>query len=459
MFAIIFTIILLLITALSIKRNFFFPLFFSFILFLPDFYGLDIHNSLPILSFSRVSFFIMYCYVLYNYRNDIVPFIKSIKITPLFVAFFIYFSFRIVANIYYITTYRQSLKTIIFLILEDLGLLAVAFIIKFKKSDIIPILKFIVYGSGIMYVLGIIESFSLFKFGNYLFTVHRPLLNDYYLRLGLLRSVVTMGLPGVFGNMCVLVAPAILFLYHYASKKRYIFLAALNLFACIHSGTRSSLFFLIFVYACGFIIVIKDKRQRITYLKNVLIVAAASLSIITILCFSSDKLRYYYVTSGKAILNCVGFDFDLNAGAPKGVDGYGANLYGNVSRIDQFTGIYYAANKNLLFGLGSGAQTRREAYYFTLNKWYATSTYDVGYVQAFMDEGLIGFIGYISLFVALFIIAFSLKKRKTFSYPYVFLSIITYLVCMFGTANMPYYLWTIVFLAVAVYRNSEETVG
>ena len=67
----------------------------------------------------------------------------------------------------------------------------------------------------------------------------------------------------------------------------------------------------------------------------------------------SPNLRYFYVGSGKSVLNEFGFEFDIAKDAPAGVKDYGRNPNGTVSRTRQFTGMYYAFGINPLFGLGS----------------------------------------------------------------------------------------------------------
>ena len=453
MFAIVFSVILVIASIIFIKKKSFISLFFSLILFLPEYYGFSISASFPVISATRILFLIFYLYILFMYRSDLINSLKTLKPSLPIVFFAVYFVLRIATNLYYVTIYSQAKKTIISIFAEELLLLLTPFSIKLSKEKIVSLINAIVYGSCVMFVLGIFESLSFIRLSDYLYTVDRFMLNEHYIRLGLLRSTVTMGLPGFFGNLCVLTAPAIMFMYHHTLRKRYLFICALSVLACIHSGTRSALFFLIAVYCAGFILVFKDLEKRKLFLKNACIITFSLLVFMVIASFSSKYLKYYYVTSGKAMLNSVGFDFDLDEGAPKGVKGFGHNPDGNMSRLDQFSGILYVAKESPVFGLGSGAQTRRQAIFFTRGKWGAYSSYDVGYVQVAMDEGILGSLGYISLFVALFLLLF--PKDKSRRNCFLSLTVFAYLICMFGTANMQYFLWTIIFIIVLYYKSTK----
>ena len=172
------------------------------------------------------------------------------------------------------------------------------------------------------------------------------------------------------------------------------------------------------------------------------------LIIITPLCISSEKLNYYYTGTVKSVLNEVGFNFDLTEDAPEGVNGYGGNTYGSTSRIVQFSGMKYTVEQNPLFGLGAGALNRDAVQYFSQNHWHVTHTYDVGYVQIFCDEGLIGFSGYILLFIALILAILKTAniKKADINQRYKLFFVATYLLCMLSTANMFSYLMVLIII-------------
>ncbi len=453
MFLIIFSCLLSVLGFFSIKRKSYLSFFIPMILFLPDYYGIDIAPGLPLITVSRILFVILYLYILFSYRDNITNTIKSLKISLPMILLGGYFLLRIITNLYYIRKYGSSINTILSIVFEELLLLLIAIVINLSKRQIFFVVNVIVYSSVVMYLLGIFESFSFIRITNNLYTINRYALNDWYVRMGLLRATVTLGLPGVFGNMCALMIPAILYMYYRTFQKRYIIILALNIMACIHSGTRSSLIFLLAIYAISSVPFIKSHRMR-EYFKTTFAAFFSVFLIICILSIANKNLSYYYSTSGKAILNTIGFDFDLNSGAPNGIKGYGRNEDGNMSRLVQLSGLKYAASVNPLFGLGSKAQIRNEVCYYMNGRWKFFSTYDLGYVQEFMDEGIIGSIGFICLFIALFYLSSS-KKCGDARY-FLTISLVSYLICMLGTANMYYYLWTQIFIIVSCYRANDS---
>lgn len=453
MFLIIFSALITILGLFSIKRKSYLSFFIPMMLFLPDYYGIDISPGLPLITVSRILFVILYLYVLFVYRDNFANTIKSLKISLPMILLSGYFLLRIITNLYYVRKYGSAINTIFSIVFEELLFIFAILSMRLTKQKIVSVVKAVVYSSGIMFILGLYESYSSIRITDYLYTVNRYMLNVRYVRLGLLRATSTLGLPGVYGNLCVMLVPAIVFMFYYTLQKRYLIIASLNIMACIHSGTRSSLIFLLVIYAiCVIPFILNGKGKK--YISGLLVVCVSVLSFIIILSIASKHMRYYYTTTGKALLNTVGFDFDLNAGAPIGVDGFGPNLDGNMSRIVQLSGIKYAASVNPLFGLGSKAQMRREVSYYYKGQWRFFSTYDIGYVQVFMDEGIIGSLGFICLFAALFILASSKKAGKERSF--LLISLISYLMCMLGTANIYYCLWTIAFVIIVTYRSGEE---
>lgn len=453
MFLIIFSVLISILGLFSIKRKSYLSFFIPMILFLPDYYGIDIARGLPLITVSRILFVILYLYTIFLYRENIANTIKSLKVSLPMLLLGGYFLLRIITNLYYVRKYGSAINTIFSIIFEELLFIIAVLSMRLTKPKIISVIKAVVYSSVIISILGLFESYSSIRITDSLYTVNRYMLNVRYVRLGLLRATSTLGLPGVYGNLCVMLVPAIVFMFYHTLQKRYLIIASLNIMACIHSGTRSSLIFLLVVYALCFIPFILNGKVK-KYLSALLVVSISVLSVIIILSVASKHMRYYYTTTGKALLNTVGFDFDLNEGAPNGVKGFGPNLDGNMSRIVQLSGIKYAASVNPLFGLGSKAQMRREVSYYYKGQWRFFSTYDIGYVQVFMDEGLIGSLGFVCLFAALFILASSKKAGKEKSF--LIVSLISYLMCMLGTANIYYCLWTIAIVIIAVHRSVEE---
>ena len=329
-------------------------------------------------------------------------------------------------------------------------LLVAFYLLAPKKEEIVTLIKVIVWTAAVLFVVGVIECIFSVKPFNALYTVNRNLFVLDYYRLGLLRATTTLYAPSIYGNMCILMMPLIMYLYEITRAKRYLVVAGLDVLAIIHSGSRADMFYLFVVAAVYLIIATKGKERRILFIKNSCIIAAVLLVYMCIAGLFSASLKYYYVGTAKSILNEVGFDFDLDKGAPEGTEGYGLNSNGSISRTRQFTGMYYVAKINPIFGLGSEAARRGDVKFYWhsergFDKWIAAPAYDVGVVEIFCDEGLVGLLGLCALFVFMF-----LRSKKSWLHQMLF---ICYLMCSLSSGNMYTFLMMYVLLFMA--RNEE----
>ncbi len=440
----LFSALLIILCVLSIAKKRFLELFFPMLLFLPDYYGFEFSAGLPILTVKRILFLILFVYAFLN-RDHQKTFRELLRITPVSLLFFLYFVFRISSNLYYITTYGQASKTILSLIFEQFMLVIALRLLSPTEKECVSIVRAIVWSAAVMFLLGIIESFTGYRISDSLYTVNRYMLNEYYVRSGLLRATVTLGLPTFYGNACVLMMPFIMFLYEYTKKWIYLPIGGLCVYACIHSGSRASFLFILATLFFCLLLLIRDIKRFLSYIKHVLAVGAVLIILISSLSLANQKCRAYYLGYGKSVLNTLGFDFKLDYDDDNGVSTeFGKNKPGVMSRTAQFSGIPYVARINPVFGLGSGAQTRGDIRYYWDKNWHLVYSYDVGYVEVFGDEGALGWIGYYALFLsaALFILFKENKDKHLRLCHYLVLGMAAYLLCMLSTANMSMFLFT-----------------
>lgn len=466
MFLYLFTIALIVANIICFIKHKYPHLFFVCLLLLPEYYGFELSESLPLITAKRIMYVILYVYVFINYRQNMnwnllkptnwkQAIMKKHSMT--FYCLGTYFLFRIISNLSYISSYSTAIKTIFELVFEQLLLCIAVYTMKLSQKEIISLIRTIVYSSSIVFVCGILESFTGYRITDSLYTVNRYLLNEHFPRLGLLRSTFTFGIPSYFGNYCLLLIPLILMMYYLTKEKKFIFILGLDFFAILHSGCRSDMFFAAAIIFFSIILLIPNKEAIKHLIGKYVIIALSLILVIVVFSFSSPRLNYYYTGTVKSLLNEAGFHFDLNKDAPEGVEGYGGNgkldKSGTYSRTFQFSGINYALSKNPLFGLGSGAQNRGDVYYYYLGHWLQINTYDVGYVEIFVDEGIIGFLGYIILLMYLMIKNLQLyvmnRKNKQTPFYFLFLLPISYLLCMLSTANMFSFLMLIVIVTIS----------
>ena len=435
-----------------IKKEYLY-IFVPCMLFLPPFYGVEFSIGLPVLTVARMMYITLFIYAIINKKRNLN--IKGIKLKEVPKEYYLlagYFILRIITNQHGSMITGQAIKTFFLIIYEQLFLLIALYLLAPTKKEISNIIKIVVYTATVFFVLGIIESISDTRIFDVLYTVTRDMYNLRYYRLGLLRTNSSFMAPALFGNMCIFILPLICYLYDTTRQKRYLIFAGLDALAVIHSGSRSDMLFYIIIAVIYMLFVLKGNERRKLFFKNSAIILLALLAYMSIASVISPKLQYYYVGTGKSILNEVGFEFDLDEDAPPGSSGFGTNINGSVSRTRQLTGIYYVAKKSPIYGLGAAAANRGEIQYYWhfpdgKDRWTPSNVYDVGIVEIFCDEGIIGLLGMCSLFA--FMIFISRKNKYHLFY------IFCYLLGMLSTKNM-YAFLMFYLLIIMQLKNSES---
>ena len=452
MFLVLFSVILFGANMYTFANKKYLYLFIPCMLFLPEYYGIEISSSLPLFTVTRLMYVVFFIYAFINRRRDFSINKLLSSGNSLLISYFI---IRIIANCYYIFIYNQPIKTILSLIFEQALLLIAFYMLALTNKEQILLIKSIVMASTIMFVLGIFESLSFIRVFSCLNTVSRTMLNDYYVRLGLLRATASMGLANYYGNMCILISPFIFYLLRITKEKKYIAVLFLNILAIIHSGCRSDILFFAFIVAVQLLLYFKDNEALLLFVRNVSIALVILLAWILVLSTINGKYKYYYEASGKAALNLIGFNFDLNEGALDNSMIFGDNIEGMYSRSFQFSAIEYTLGVNPFFGLGSGCENRGDLQYLYNGTWRQGWGYDLGIVEIVCSEGLVGLLGYILLLVWYIISLIKLiLKRKTPTEKLHLLCMlgIAYMLCLFSTANLYSFLILIViFLLIEKY--------
>lgn len=421
-------------------------------LFLPEYYGVDLGNDFPIFTVARMMFIVFYLYAFINRRRSFTLKGRNIKSVPKeFLLIGGYFVFRIFSNLYYVGTYSQAVKTIFLIIFEQMLFLIAFYMLAPTKEEIDKLFLVIVRVATVFFVIGIFESVSFVRPFDPLYIVSRLVINEHYVRLGLLRATTTFGMPGLYANMCVLVLPIIIYIYNLYHKKRYLVSIWFCILALIHTGSRADFFYLPVIFLVYILFFIKDKQRLIPFIKHTAVILLSLLLFIGIACGGNPYFKYFYVGTGKSILNEIGFDFDLNEGAPKGIDGYGANdkaagsiQGGTGSRKVQLTSIGYTLQQSPLFGLGAGALERKELRCYIAGEWKPYPAIDVGIVEAVTYEGILGLIGVTLAIVSIFLLARGNRNHLMLG--------IVYLLTTLNTVNM----YAFLFLFIALFMNDYE---
>ncbi|MDD3142118.1 MAG: hypothetical protein PHX08_24580, partial [Lachnospiraceae bacterium] len=367
---------------------------------------------------------------------------------------FAYCLLRIIANFYYVFQYSDARISILSIIIEEFFLIVFIVINIATEHEKLKALLAWVYGSSFVFGIGILESLLGFRTINVINTISRDIVQPAYYRLGILRAESTFVLPNFLGMYCVVLFPIICYCYM-ETKRKTIFLAlVLDVFATIFSGCRSDIFIL-FILICYYAIFkgTKEKMQYRDVMKKLIIVVC--IVIIVSSCLSS-RLWHYYLGTGKAVLNEVGFNFTLDeSNDEQGIE-FGDNAERAIySRTFQLTGVNWVANRNVVFGLGANALTRGVIQYEFDGRWKVATTCDIGYLGVFEEEGCMGLLAYFVLALGVMISYIKKWKRNHVEgcQKCITVSLITYVVCQLVTDRMDSLLWML--MAFYVESNSS----
>lgn len=445
-FLIIFSLGLLVANIICFARKKYLYLFVPCMLFLPGYYGIDFGDAFPILTVTRMMFIVFYIYAYVNRRRSFALTGLQIKSIPKeYVLLGGYFVFRIISNLRYLGTYSAAAKAIFIIIFEQLLFLIAFYMLAPKKDEIDKLLIILVRVATVFFVIGIFESVTFVRPFDALYTVSREVINEHYVRLGLLRATTTFGMPGLYANMCVLVLPIIIYVYNMYHKKRYLASIWLCILALIHTGSRADYFYLPIIFGVYVLFLLKEKGKLILFIRNTAIIVVTLFLFIGTNCAGNPYFRYFYIGTGKSILNEVGFDFDLNEGAPEGIDGYGANAKsGTESRTVQLSCITYTLKVNPLFGLSHAALDKKLLKYHDNNGWHSSNAIDLGLVEAVTYEGILGLIGVTLAIISMFLLARGNKVHLMLG--------IAYLLTTLNTVNM----YAFLFLFMALFMNDYK---
>ena len=135
------------------------------------------------------------------------------------------------------------------------------------------------------------------------------------------------------------------------------------------------------------------------------------------------------------------------------IDDFGGNSStGLDSRLIQFTGIYWTIMGNAVFGLGASCHARGVLRYYKDTKgWFETTTIDNGFVGYFVQEGILGTIGFLALIFGAIKSSNKLseKKDKSNANNVFVICFIVYVIEMFSVADASQMFWLTVILFLA----------
>lgn len=433
----------------AMKKNQPWPIYLFVALFpvLPEYFAIEISEALPLITAHRIIVLILIVYYFNFYeKNSFMHVLKKVKLK---LAIILYFLFQFMANSVHIFETSYAIKEIFSICFEQLIVVIILVSVIKNLNVLYKAINIIVCISGIICILGIFESITGNNIVYLLKTVDRDMLQASFSRLGVERAEVSFGHSVYFGLYCAVIIPFSMYFYENTKKVKYIIIVLLNITALLFSGSRGAS-----LAASTMIIVMifnKKSHELYKYLKYIPIII---LLLFALYIFQNNFFEYFEQLI-KSMLNTLGFNFNIT--------GFGDNIEGTESRIMQLSGITWLIMQNsIVFGLGAGAQVRGLVYYLFDSGWRMSKTYDVGYIGIIMDSGIVGFAGFIILFIQILVCAWKWSDNKdtknlnnAFKY-----SILCYLVGLLSIANVERIFWTIVALFISYnYLIWREKVG
>lgn len=411
--------------------------FFLLYLMLPDYFAIEINEALPLLMVSRILIIILFIYVITRYKID-----WKVKTIPLAIG--IYFILLLFVNVmHFPDAFTDSLKSISSILCEELLLIILLAYTLDTKEKIQLAIKWMVYASAIIVVLGALESFTGINIFMYLDSVQREMLQSEYIRLGFQRAAGPFGHSVYYGAYCVLMLPFSLYLFKKTKKLKYYFIALLNVIGVFLSMARGS----ILVLAVLFMLLIIKHGFKFSRRSWILIISTVICGLFFVLIIPVIRETFFDLI--KSTINGM-------IGHSSSADNFGENgANALASRLEQFSGIIWQYKQGVLpFGFGSDCHARGLVYYFHEGCWIQSGTFDVGYVAYMMEYGIIGVLGYISLFVYLFIFTFRRAEgyMKNLNCP-IMLFYIVYYVSLWTISGMNSFFWLVTGIVFASLRQ------
>ena len=417
-------------------------LFFLLYIVLPSYFAIEISESFPLITASRILLLILIIsYILV--RRGVIK-IKIFRDSSLKYPYLIYFSLMMISNFYYVPMTSEAVKQILILILEELLVIWIISNIVTSKDNLVFCLKMMSISAGIVACISIISSLIGKNIFYYLITINRSnILASNYLRLGFIRAEAGFGHAVYYGAYCVFMIPVIMYVMETQKKKGiYSICLFLDIIALVFANSRGSLVIGAILIAY---MLIKKKPK---YLKKYIVVLLILIVLLTIIYFTNETIKNFLYN----IFVSITIIFDSNNAE---IENYGNNsLTGLKSRTSQITQMTYGLKQNLFFGLVANAHNRGVLKWYTpwTGEWQITKTIDVGYVGVVAQYGIIGGIAFLVLYLA---ILFSIFDKKSKSddlmqmFKYVF---IAYFLMMLSISGVHDFFWVVFGLFIA-YKN------
>jgi hypothetical protein len=246
---------------IALKGNKKYIMFFmAFYPILPDYFTIELGGGLPLLKASRILLLIlMLCIVLRNKKIKLMQ--RSLKNVGLYWGMIIYFVARILANGYYATKLSVAVNTEFTIIVEQLLLMVLIYQVISTEEDVYACVKKLVYASGIIALISIINVLIGSNLFYELSTISRKVLMTSTVRMGIVRAEATFGHPVYYAMYCALIVPLALYVWQNERKKLIpVGILALNIIAVLLTESRGTIVVLLALILV--VLLVTDQKTR-----------------------------------------------------------------------------------------------------------------------------------------------------------------------------------------------------
>ena len=459
-------------------------LFMALYILLPSYFALELSQSLPLITASRILIALMGVILLIR-RRDVFSFksfrIRNLNLTLtqdpfLRTSLLIYWGLLLLVNATFLFKTTESVKQIFVIIAEEYLVVWMLCLIIDTREKLISALRIMVFSAAAVAVIAAIGSIINYNPFLLLDTVSRDMVIRPFYRYGVLRACVGFMHPVYYGAYCAVMLPIGMFFADRSETKRekllYSGCLVLILTGLILSNSRGSI--LAFGCTACLIFFIRLYRKSLgklfaTYLP-IIGCAVVILALVFALSPAGRPRLAKYAESVKNFFSShvepgPGTDpstpTDPSTSEPSATEPsepepdltpeFGENPNGVGSRLDQLSGIRYTVERQPVFGFGPNAPARGlVGYMYSPGTWSFVKTVDVNIVAIISQYGLVGLIGFLCLYGSIGISFLRKPYRSDPLMHYLFLAFVCYMLCLLSISFLDKWFWVITGLGLCL---------
>ena len=456
-------------------------LFLALYTILPTYFALELSESIPLISASRILIVLLGIMVILRRRHDVFDLrhfhIRNLKLLlceDKLVRWGLmgYFAILLVINTIFAFRTSEGIKQLFTLIAEEYAIVWLMVMVLDSRQKVEKALSVTVLASGAVGILAIFSVLTRQNPFHLLDTVSRYMLKATYYRMGLLRATAGFGHPVYYGAYCAVMTPLSMYFIEHAQTKRSRFLykscMVINMICVLLSNSRGSILALLCTAGIMFLVALftgKLKEFLVRYLP-LLIIAVALLLVIALLAMFvipgvSSSLKTFF---DNLFSNPLGSHGTVDPSAStEPIESteptepiqlpleYGENPNGLRSRLIQLTAIPYTLSHSPFLGLGPNAfALGLVGYTYKEGQLSFFKTVDMNLVAIIGQYGLVGLVGFLAQFSTLGITMLRRKYRKDPLMYFILMTFVCYMLCLLSISNLDRWYWVCIGIFVSL---------